>query len=652
MNLSVSHNYLTRLTALVIVLSLSLFPSQLFAAPDPAAEAPRLDVKNLGDNKISMDFSNADLSEVLKVLSTISGANFVTAEDAATRKINLSLENVTFEDALEAIVKGNALVAQKVGEENIYIIRVATGEDALIPLETRVFKLKYVRVAKPKEVTLQESSTTGSSTGSNTSSSNIGGSSSVVGNVNITGGEETEIKSTIEDLLSPRGRVTINDRMNCLVITDTSDRLDQIEKVVEALDKPLKQVLIEAIMLETALDFDRFIGTEWGTGTEGSLGSISGAQGSFNIPTPNQFGDLFNKGDLIEKDKGITFGSFDVSQVEGTLKALQTDDRTKIIAKPRMLVLDNEPAFIKITVNAVIAENTQVATGSSTPVTATSAERTEIGVTLKATPLINDNETITMTLEPRFSTLESAQFSSSFLDPRIRASRTTLAVKDGQVIVISGLTQRDDKKVLRKIPLLGDIPIFKFFFSKWTTQKLDRELIIFLRPRIISDTRMVAAQNIPDYMTSIDEEAADFWQVWDKPWFKELTKKSFFNGDHTEGVAYVEARDKAIEEALHLNTVEIEVDLPLEMPSEPVESNGTEAEDKPILAVTEKKVLHDTQQQPAVKITKLDSQSPGNMPIKIRKIVPPRANNDKSDEESVVPESEQQPSDSLPVKPA
>lgn len=436
MSRSLFYKQSKRMVKLFVILFCLLLSPMLFAQVEPPVDGmPILEVEALGDDRISMDFSNADLSEVLKVLSTISGANFVTAEDAAIKKINLSLENVTFEDAFQAIIKGNALVAQKVGEEGIYIVRVATGEDALIPLETRVFKLHFLRVATVKEVSLDESSSGSGSSGS----SSIGGSSSVVGSITISGGEATEILDTIEDLVSPRGRVTINDRMNALVVTDVVERLDQIEKVIEVLDVKLDQVLIETIMLETTLDFDKFIGTEWGSGSEGTLGTISGAQGLFNVPSPNQFGDIFNLPDLFDKNRGVSFGSFDFNQIEGILKAIQTDDRTKILARPKLLVLDNEPAFIKITVNAVIAQNTQIATGSSSPVQSTSVERQEIGVTLKATPLINDDETITMTLEPKFSTLEVSQFSSAFLDPRIRATRTTLMVKDGQVIVISGL---------------------------------------------------------------------------------------------------------------------------------------------------------------------------------------------------------------------
>lgn len=520
------------------------------------SQGPKVEARASSEGRITIDFRDALLPEVLKVLSSLSGVSFVTAEDASTKKINLFLENVTFEDALKAVIKGNGLAAQKVSEENIYMVRLATGDDALIPLETRVFKLKYVRVAKVKEVSVSESSTSGGSS-SGSSSSSIGGSSSIAGAVSASGGEPTEIKRTIEDLLSPRGKVTINDRTNSLIITDISERLDEIAKVIQLLDKPLDQVLIEAIMLESALNFNRRIGTEWGTdnasGTDTSLGTVSGARGSFSIPFINQAGDLLDRGSLLDEDMGLSFGSFDFSQLQATLRALQTDNRTKILAKPRLLVLDNEPAFIKITVNAVIAQNTQIATGSSAPVQSTSNERTEVGVTLKVTPLINDDHTITLTLEPRFSTLETAQFASTLLDPRIRASRTTLCVEDGHVVVISGLLQRDQTKIRRKLPILGDIPFFGWFFSKWTTQKVDRDLMIFLRPQIIrrGDSSLIRARTIPDEMTTVEEEAAEFWKVWEKPWFKDMREKI---SESKEAVgndpqAFDEAKNRAIEKA-------------------------------------------------------------------------------------------------------
>lgn len=482
---------------------------------------PKVEIRQMGEGRISMDFRDASLPEVLEVLSQLSGANFVAAEDAAAKKFNLFLDNVTFDDAFKAIIKGNGLVATKVGEENIYMIRVGTGEDALVPLETRIFKLKYVRATKVKILSLSESS---SSSGSSPVGG-VSGSTSVGTSATISGGEPAEIKTTVEDLLSPRGKVTVNDRDNSLIVTDTEEKLDEVAKVIDKLDHPVDQVLIEAIIVEKTIDIDKFLGTEWGTGSEGSIGTISGARGVFNIPSINQFGDLFNGNDLVNSGVGISLGSYDFSQLEATLKALQTDSRTKVLAQPKVLVLDNEPAFIKITVNEVIGTNSQVSAGGGTGsnLQATTAERTETGVTLKVTPLINDEKMITMLLEPRYATADTSTFSSSFRDPRIRASRTTLSVESGRIVSISGLMQRDETKIKRKLPILGDIPLFGVFFTKWTTQKVDRELIIFLRPHIIrhGDMGLVQVRSIPDKMTTPDEEVAEFWKVWEKPWFKE-----------------------------------------------------------------------------------------------------------------------------------
>ncbi len=531
-------------------------PSQPVLNSDQTeSTAPVLEAKEVGDGRISMDFRDALLPEVLKVLSSLTGANFVTAEDAALKKINIFLENVTFADALTALVKGNGLVATRVGEENIYMIRVGTGEDALIPLETRVIKMKYVRVTKVKVLSITEGASGGTS-GTSGSTSGATGSTSVGASASVSGGEPAEIKDTIEDLLSPRGKVTVNDRTNSLIITDTAERVDEIEKVLKILDHPLDQVLIEAIIIERSLTFNKYLGTEWGTGTEGQLGTVAGARGVFNVPSVNQFGDLFRGEDLLNKGTGLSFGSFDFSQMEATLKALQTDQRAKVLAKPRVLVLDNEPAFIKITVNEVIGTNSQVTPGSSSQnITATTAERSETGVTLKVTPLINDDRNITMLLEPRYATADTSSFSSSFRDPRIRASRTTLAVESGRVITISGLMQRDETKIKRKVPILGDIPVFGVFFSKWTTQKVDRELIIFLRPHIVKhgEFGLVRTDSIPDKMTSIDEEAAEFWKIWDKPWFKELKANS--SPRVREMASFFNERDQVMDQALTFNAL-------------------------------------------------------------------------------------------------
>ncbi len=526
------------------------------------AEAPVANIKESEEGKLSIEFSDVGLSEVLKVLSSLSGANFVTSEDAAKKKISLFLDNVSFDDALEAIIKGNSLVMQKVGASNIILIRGITGEDALAPLETRVFKLKYVRAAKVKVLSLSEStsSSAGGSSGSSTGSGVGVGSSSIGTSATVSGGEPSEIKDTIEDLLSPRGKVTVDDRTNSLIVTDTPDRLEQIEKVVTILDHPLDQVLIEAIILETATDFDKYLGTDWGNGSgeNNSLGTISGARGVFNIPSINQFGDLIpDNHDLLEEGTGLSFGSYDFSQMTATLRALQTDSRTKVLAKPRVLVLDNEPAFIKITVNEVIGVNSQVSAGGGAGenLTTETAERSETGVTLKVTPLINDENYITLLLEPRYATADTSTFNTDFRDPRIRATRTTLSVESGKVISISGLLQRDEVKIRRKVPILGDIPFFGAFFTKWTTNKLDRELMIFLRPVIVKreDSRIVQARSIPDKMTSMEEETSEFWKFWDKPWFKERYRSK--GQDASEEVdQFFDERNKVIEQALQLES--------------------------------------------------------------------------------------------------
>ncbi len=529
---------------------------------DGSALAPKLEAHSVGEGRISMDFRDALLPEVLKVLSSLSGANFVTSEDAAAKKINIFLENVTFKDALSAIVKGNSLVAQKVGEENIYMVRVGTGEDALIPLETRVFKLKYIRATKVKVLSLAESSSGGSSSGGSSGSSSGGssGSTSVGSSATVSGGEPAEIKDTVEDLLSPRGKVTVNDRTNSIIVTDTPDRLDQVEKVITILDHPLDQVLIETIILERSVDFNRNLGTEWG-GDTGTLSTFKGTTGDspsglLKIPSIFQPNEIFSpKSALFDDGNGINFGSFNANQLTSTLKALQSDSRTKILARPKILVLDNEPAFIKITVNAVVGLNQQTSPGTSggTNIQSLTAERSEIGVTLKVTPLINDDRMITMLLEPRYATADNSAFtisSNTLKDPRIRASRTTLSVEDGKVITISGLLQREETKTKRKVPLLGDIPIFGLFFTKWTTTKTDRELIIFLQPHIVKngDFGIVKTRSVPDKMTSPDEEAAEFWKIWEKPWYKDARAR-LRPSRVNDSEQFLESRDKAIEQA-------------------------------------------------------------------------------------------------------
>ncbi|MDD5225884.1 MAG: secretin N-terminal domain-containing protein, partial [Candidatus Omnitrophica bacterium] len=510
-------------------------------------------------------------------LSNLSGINFVAGTEVAERPVNMTLDNVGLEDVLQAIAYGCNVNYDFLPGRNIYLFRASSDAPEKSALLTRVFKLYYVRVSELKEIESSSGSSGGSSSGSQgrTSGGTSGGGLTTLSAPKEQGDSKASaIVKAIENILSERGKVSVDDRSNSLIVTDSEDRLKMIESAITQLDRPLDQVLINVILVETFEDLDRSLGIEWGD-TNGVFGTISGAQEATQwpfragaVPSSNFFGNTGNTlKDTIKQfnptnnsgtiTSGVAatsttsaVGMRDFSSFQIKVKALEDASKLKILAKPKILALDNQAALIKISTLAAIGNSTTT-TGSSTETT-NDTERYEIGTILRVTPLINTGGRITLTVEPTFATVEPSAISVSTTgstgDPTTRTARTTLMVNDGQTIALGGMLFSTQSNGDRKVPFFGNIPVIgKAFFTSNTKSIKDRELILFVTPYIITDPSMLETPNSPDKRLSFDDEMAPFWKVKDKQWYKQLKdgqgKKTDFDG-------YFNVRQKLINSTL------------------------------------------------------------------------------------------------------
>ncbi len=517
-----------------------------FAASGPVTTQ----VEQTGDGKFYLNFKNATLINVLNVLSELSTINFVAGKEIADRPINMTLDNVSLEDVLDAIARGSNVNYEFIPGRNIYLFRALADDDSHPALMTKVFKLYYVRVSQLKEIESSSSSSTSSSSSSSSSSSTTGtaggGLSTLSGGESDVDLEGAAILKAVEKILSERGKVSVDDRSNSLVVTDSEDRLKMIEETIAQLDRPLDQVLINVILVETFDDLDRQLGIEWANTTDnnGSFGLITGGVSDTNWPfmTKSAGNNFFDsaKGIFTDATKQWEFskntgaittnGTRDFSRLTIELKALQNASKLKILAKPKILVLDNHPALIKIATNSAIGEVTTTSGGTSgIASTTSSAERTETGTILRVTPLINTGERITMTVEPTFATVDESALSVGAHetgDPTVRTARTTLMVNDGQTIALGGLLLSQQSNGDRKVPLLSDIPLLgRAFFTRNSKSISDRELILFVTPYIIRDPSVLETPTVPDKRLRMDDENAQFWKVKQKEWYKNMDKE-------------------------------------------------------------------------------------------------------------------------------
>ena len=429
---------------------ITFFTFTLFISfPAIAAEGDYMVSSEVGPNPgnlISIDLQDANLKTVLKIFSQQAGLNFVASQNVQDRTVTIYFDSVTVEDALNHIMNANNLVYEQELGSNIFIVK-ESGKPAIETI-TKIYELKYAQLtAPPSEEGESE--------------------------------KEAEILSVIKDILSENGKAVSDKRSNSLIIKDVPSQFVIIEDVLARLDTRTLQVMIEAEILETTTTVADKLGVNW----SGIAGVYAGPVLSTRWPF---------KGALLDKDLITTNASMDLSGMTATLRALLTDTDTKILARPKVLTLNNETAIIELTSETAVASTTTASGEGGSAQSTTEPERINTGITLEVTPQINKDGYITMRIEPTVIVPVLSSFFSSgtqkFVDPQTRSAKTTVMVRDGETIVIGGLISRQDTHGFNKVPFLGDIPLLGLAFRYKSTDESDKELIVFITPHIVKET--------------------------------------------------------------------------------------------------------------------------------------------------------------------
>ncbi len=379
--------------------------------------------------RISLNLQDVTLGSVLKVMTQKSGINFLIGSDLVGKSINVYLEDVLVEDALAAIMRANGLWYTRQKGTNIYVIMDAP-EGPPVTTVTEVLGLSYA--------------------------------------------DATMLLPTMESVLTEAGSIVVDARTNSLVATDIPENMTTLQQLVNDLDDPTGQVLIEAKIIEFSEDAARELGVTWD-------------YSDFDTGEAISYGSTFNT-DQAEGILELTFGKFDsfvnIQDLAGKIRALQQDGRAEVLAQPQILTLDNQEAVIAITSHIALARKVTYREGG--------ADSTvepifgDVGVTLKVLPHVNNEEFVTMTIEPQVSSAHrSSFFPDDAVDTKHRTARTTVMVRDAETVVIGGLLMRDVSESHYKVPLLGDIPLLGALFRKSVTSDTTTEGMVFLTPRIL-----------------------------------------------------------------------------------------------------------------------------------------------------------------------
>ncbi|MCZ6874598.1 MAG: type IV pilus secretin PilQ [bacterium] len=401
--------------------------------------------KKYTGEKISLDFQNADINDILRLIAEVSGLNVIAGGDVQGT-VTTRMVDVPWDQALDVILKINGLAQEREGN----IIRVAPlkrfiaerqermeaqqTESQSVPTVTRVVPVNYADAAK--------------------------------------------LKTNLERLLSDRGSIFIDERTNTLIITDTQENLDSTVKLLETLDRQTPQVMIEARIVETSRNFLRDLGVQLGfTYTDvtdrkfpnrvGVTGSAS--DGNFLVDLPAAV--------AAGSGGAVTFALAGASSLLNIrLSALEASGQAKIISSPKIATLDNTEAHIqsgrRIPFATVSAEGTQT-------------EFVDASVSLRVTPHITPDGFISMKIVAENNEADFGNTSGGVPTIVTREATTEMLVKDGDTVVIGGLYKRTISESSDGVPGLRDVPILGWLFNKKRREDTNEELLIFITPRII-----------------------------------------------------------------------------------------------------------------------------------------------------------------------
>jgi type IV pilus assembly protein PilQ len=421
--------------------------------------------KNYVGQRISLDFKDADLANVFRIIAEVSNLNIITTDDVKGR-VSVRLINVPWDQALDIVLKSKALGATHEGN----ILRIA-------PLSALRAEDK-ARLDAKKDVEKLKASLEG-----------------VIETIPVNYGKASDLKEKITDLLSEGGKVQIDDRTNTIIIRDLRRNVEDVKALVAKLDTATPQVLIEARIVEVDTSFTRELGVQWGgsyksegdtqfgaTGIQDTSGAFIPDQALLNTKDftattiPPNFAVNLPASVGLGSGGGITFGILsDSLRLDLSLSALEASGKGKVVSSPRVVTIDNKEAMIE--------QGTQIPY-STVSASGTNTEFVDATLSLKVTPHITPEGSVIMKLEAKNDSQGDVGASGQ---PAINKKKATteVLVRDGETAVIGGILQVTRKEDQQAVPWLSKIPILGFFFRKDTTQSSNRELLIFVTPKIL-----------------------------------------------------------------------------------------------------------------------------------------------------------------------
>ncbi|MGE8149079.1 type IV pilus secretin PilQ [Pseudomonas frederiksbergensis] len=417
--------------------------------------------------KLSLNFQDIDVRSVLQLIADFTNLNLV-ASDTVQGGITLRLQNVPWDQALDLVLKTKGLDKRKIG--NVLLVAPADEIAArerqelesqkqiaeLAPLRRELLQVNYAKAADIAKLF-------------------------------------TSVTSA-EAKVDERGSITVDERTNNIIAYQTQDRLDELRRIVAQLDIPVRQVMIEARIVEANVDYDKSLGVRWGgsiqnKGNWNTSGVSNGTEGSATIGTPggtNTNSSFVDMGTAANTSGlGIAFITDNVL-LDLELTAMEKTGNGEIVSQPKVVTSDKE--------TAKILKGTEIPYQEASSSGATSVSFKEASLSLEVTPQITPDNRIIMEVKV---TKDEPDYLNKLNDvPPIKKNEVNakVLVNDGETIVIGGVFSNTQSKVVDKVPFLGDVPYLGRLFRRDVVSEKKSELLVFLTPRIMNNQAIAVSR--------------------------------------------------------------------------------------------------------------------------------------------------------------
>ena len=452
--------------------------------------------KEYTGERLTLNFQDIDVRSVLQLLADTSGQNIVVS-DSVTGNLTLRLQNVPWDQALDIVLRTKGLDKRR--QDNVILIgptaELAAREKAelaarkevqeLSPVKTEFIQANYAKVIDLAKMIKGQ----------------VGGGSGASAGASLGGGG-----SSNNSMLSQRGSISIDERTNTLLVSDTAEKLSEIRRLVQTLDVPVKQVLIEARIVVVSDTFERDLGAQFGVtnvqsnGNNGLLaitGTGAGADtmiqsaltnlGNGSPITPVATPSLANRY-MVNTPAANTNGSIGISLLGGSylvdlaLSAAENEGKSEEISSPRVITANQK--------QATIMQGVEIPYQESASSGATTTQFKNAVLSLKVTPLITPDNRVILDLDVADDSVgQQVTSATGGTVPSIdtREIITQVLVGDGQTVVLGGILDTTKSYSANKVPWLGDIPVLGNLFKSTTNINNKTELLIFITPKILRE---------------------------------------------------------------------------------------------------------------------------------------------------------------------